>query len=45
MLYRNMKTMIRSSDGDTGFFDIVTGGLKWDTEESYLLIIFYDYER
>ena len=30
MLYKNTKLMIRSTDGDTNFFDIVTGILQGD---------------
>ena len=34
--------MVRSPDGDTGFFDIVDGVLQGDTLASYLFIIFID---
>ena len=30
-LYKNMKVKVRSSDGDTNYFDIVTGVLQRDT--------------
>ena len=30
MLYKNMKAIVRSPDGDTDFFDIVTGVLQGD---------------
>ena len=40
-----MKTRVRSPDGDTDFFDIVTEILQWDTLASYLLIIWQGYVR
>ena len=43
MLYRNMKTMVCSSDRDTDFFDIVIGVLQGDTLARYLNIICPDY--
>ncbi len=43
MFYKNMKAMIRSSDGDTDFFNIVTAVLTWDTLAPYLIIIGLDY--
>ena len=42
MLYKNMKAMICSPDGDTDFFDIVTGVLRGDTLALYLFIICQD---
>ena len=36
MLYKNTKEMVRLPDGDTNFFDIVTGILQRDTLASYL---------
>ena len=43
MLYRNTKLKIRSSDGDTDYFDIVVGVLQGDTLAPYLFIICLDY--
>ena len=43
MPYKNMKTMIHSPDGDTDFFDIITGVLKGDTQATYSIIIYLDY--
>ena len=43
MLYRNTKVKVRSSDGDTDYFDIVAGVLQGDTLASYLFIICLDY--
>ena len=43
MLYKNMKVKVRSPDGDTYFFDIVTGVLQGDALAPYLLIICLDY--
>ena len=43
MLYRNTKVKVRSSDGDTDYFDIVTGVLQGDTLAPYLFIICLDY--
>ena len=37
MLYRNMKSMVPSPDGDTNFFNIVGGVLQGDTFAPYLL--------
>ena len=39
ILYKNTKTIVRSSDDNTDFFDIVTGVLEEDTWASYMLII------
>ena len=35
MLYKNMKVKLRSLDGDTDFFDIVSGVLQGDTLAPY----------
>ena len=43
MLYRNMKVKVRSSNGDTYFFDIVVGVLQGDMFAPYLFIICLDY--
>ena len=43
MLYKNTKAKVRSLDGDTDYFDIVTGVLQGDTLAPYLLIICQDY--
>ena len=43
MLYKNTKVKVRSSDGDTDFFEIVTGVLQEDTLTLYLFIISLDY--
>ena len=43
MLYKNTKVKVRSPDGDTDYFDIVTGVLKGDTLAPYLFIICLDY--
>ena len=37
------KEKVRSTDGDTVSFDIVTGVLQWDTLAPYLFIICLDY--
>ena len=42
-LYKNSKTMLRSPDGDTDFFDILAGVLQGDTLAPYLFIICLDY--
>ena len=42
-LYKNTKVNVRSPDGDTGYFDILTGVLQGDTLATYLFIIFLDY--
>ena len=39
MLYRNTKVNVRSPDGDTNYFDIITGVLQGDTLATYLFII------
>ena len=38
-----MKVKVRSSDGDTDYFDIVAGVLQGDTLPPYLFIICLDY--
>ena len=43
MLYRNTKVKVRSSDGDTDYFDTVAGVLQRDTLTSYLFIICLNY--
>ena len=43
MLYKNMKAMVRSPDGDTDFFNIVAGILQGDTLAPYLFILCLDY--
>ena len=43
MLYRNTKVKVRSSDGDTDYFDIVASVLQRDTLAPYLFIICLDY--
>ena len=43
MLNKNTEAMVRSPDGDTNFFDIVTGGSEVDTLEPYMFIIYLDY--
>ena len=43
MLYRNTKVKVRSSDGDTDYFDIVADVLQGDKLAPYLFIICQDY--
>ena len=43
MLYKNTRSMVRSPDGDTDFFDIIAGVLQGDTLAPYLFIICLDY--
>ena len=43
MLHCYTKAKVRSPDGDTDFFDIVTGILQGDTYAPYLFIICLDY--
>ena len=42
ILYRNTKVKVRSPNGNTGYFDIVTGVLQRDTRALYLFIICLD---
>ena len=42
-LYKSMKVKVPSSDGDTNYFDIVTGVLQGDTLAPDLFIICLDY--
>ena len=42
MLYKNTKIKVRSADGDTNYFNIVTGVLQEDTLAPYLFIICLD---
>ncbi len=39
MLYKNTKSLVRSPDGDTGFFDILAGVLQGDTLAPFLFVI------
>ena len=39
MLYEDTRAMVHSSDGDSDFFDIVTGVLQGDTLAPFLVII------
>ena len=43
ILYRNPKAKVRSSDGDTDYFNIVAGVLQGETLAQYLFIICLDY--
>ena len=43
ILYKNTKSMVRSPDGDTDFFNITAGVLQGDTLAPYLFIICLDY--
>ena len=43
MLYKNTRSMVRSSDGETPFFDITTGVLHGDKLAQFICIIFLDY--
>ena len=42
ILYKNMKAMVHSSDGDTDFFNIVAGVLPEDTLLLCMFIICLD---
>ena len=44
ILYRNIKVKVRSSDGDTDYFDIVAGVLQGHTLALYFFIVCLDYE-
>ena len=43
MLYQDTCSMVRSPDGSTEFFDIITGVLQGDTLAPYIFIICLDY--
>ena len=43
MLYKNTRSMVRSPDGDTMFFDITAGVLQRDTLAPFIFIICLDY--
>ena len=43
IIYRNTKVKLRSPDGDTDYFDIITGVLQGGTLVPYLFIICLDY--
>ena len=43
MLYMNTRSMVRSPDGDTQFFEITTGILQGDMIAPFLFIICLDY--
>ena len=43
ILYKNTKVKVRSPDGDTDFFYIVTGVLQGDTLATYLFIFRPDF--
>ena len=43
IIYKNTRSMVRSPDGDTPFFEITTGVLQGDTLAPLLFIICLDY--
>ena len=43
MLYKNTKSMVRSPDGDTDFFEVLAGVLQGDTLAPFLFILTLDY--
>ena len=43
MLYKNTKSLVRSPDGDTDFFDILAGVLQGDTLAPFLFVITLEY--
>ena len=43
MLYKNTRSMVRSPDGDTPYFEITTGVLQGDTLAPFLFLICLDY--
>ena len=43
MINKNTRSMVRSPDGDTPFFDITTGVPQGDTLAQFLFIICLDY--
>ena len=44
MLYKNKKSIVRSSDGDTDFLDIVAGVFQVNTLAPYMFIISLNHE-
>ena len=42
ILYRNTKSIVRSPDGGTSFFDILAGVLQGDTLAPFLFVIYLD---
>ena len=42
MHFKNTKTIVRTTDGDTDFFDIIAGVLKADTLTPYMFLICLD---
>ena len=43
IMYQDTRSMVRSPDGDTDFFDISAGVLQGDTLAPYIFIICLDY--
>ena len=43
MLYRNTRSTVGSPDGDTAFFEIISGVLQGDTLAPFLFILCLDY--
>ena len=43
MLYENSRSMVRSPDGDTEFFEVLAGVLQGDTLAPFLFILCLDY--
>ena len=43
LMLKNTRSMVRSPDGDTPFFDITTGVLQGDILSLFILIICLDY--
>ena len=43
MLYKNTKAMVHSPNGNTDFFDIVTGILQENTLAPFIFTIYQDY--
>ena len=43
MFFKDTRAMVRSPDGDPGFFDIVTGILQENTLVQFLFLICQDY--
>ena len=43
MLYKNTRSMVRSPNGDTSFFDITTGVLHGDKLAQFICIIYLHY--